>query len=178
MAEVLKAAGYATACIGKWHLGDQPEFLPTAQGFDTTSASPIPTTWARLRRLQEQSWPAAPQRKAPKAKRAKKPMANLTKPASKATPSRRCRSRRPQRRRTRQSRRTAHLHPPLHRTGGEVHPRKSEEALLPLPPAQRRPLPASTRTRITSANPASACKKTGCARWTGPSARCSTPCVS
>ncbi len=34
VAEVLKAAGYATGCIGKWHLGDQPEFLPTAQGFD------------------------------------------------------------------------------------------------------------------------------------------------
>jgi arylsulfatase A len=27
--------GYATACIGKWHLGDQPEFLPTRQGFDS-----------------------------------------------------------------------------------------------------------------------------------------------
>lgn len=34
MAEVLKDAGYATACIGKWHLGDQPAFLPTRQGFD------------------------------------------------------------------------------------------------------------------------------------------------
>lgn len=34
VAEVLKEAGYATACIGKWHLGDQPGFLPTDQGFD------------------------------------------------------------------------------------------------------------------------------------------------
>ncbi len=34
VAEVLKARGYATACIGKWHLGDQPGFLPTDQGFD------------------------------------------------------------------------------------------------------------------------------------------------
>ena len=34
VAEVLKEQGYATVCIGKWHLGDQPEFLPTAQGFD------------------------------------------------------------------------------------------------------------------------------------------------
>lgn len=34
VAELLKARGYATACIGKWHLGDQPEFLPTRQGFD------------------------------------------------------------------------------------------------------------------------------------------------
>lgn len=34
IAEVLKGAGYATMCIGKWHLGDQPGFLPTRQGFD------------------------------------------------------------------------------------------------------------------------------------------------
>lgn len=34
IAERLKERGYATACIGKWHLGDQPEFLPTRQGFD------------------------------------------------------------------------------------------------------------------------------------------------
>ncbi len=34
VAEVLKGAGYATACIGKWHLGDQLEFMPTRQGFD------------------------------------------------------------------------------------------------------------------------------------------------
>jgi len=35
IAEVLKGQGYATACIGKWHLGDQPSFLPTRQGFDS-----------------------------------------------------------------------------------------------------------------------------------------------
>jgi len=35
IAELLHDQGYATACIGKWHLGDQPEFLPTKQGFDT-----------------------------------------------------------------------------------------------------------------------------------------------
>lgn len=35
VAELLKARGYATAIVGKWHLGDQPEFLPLNQGFDT-----------------------------------------------------------------------------------------------------------------------------------------------
>ena len=34
IADHLKTLGYATMCIGKWHVGDQPEFLPTKQGFD------------------------------------------------------------------------------------------------------------------------------------------------
>lgn len=34
IAEIAKAAGYKTGIFGKWHLGDQPEFLPTKQGFD------------------------------------------------------------------------------------------------------------------------------------------------
>lgn len=34
IAEVLKSAGYATGCFGKWHLGDYGEYLPTNQGFD------------------------------------------------------------------------------------------------------------------------------------------------
>jgi arylsulfatase A-like enzyme len=34
VAERLKDLGYATQCVGKWHLGDQPEFLPIRQGFD------------------------------------------------------------------------------------------------------------------------------------------------
>ncbi len=34
IAEGLKQRGYATACVGKWHLGDAPEFMPMNQGFD------------------------------------------------------------------------------------------------------------------------------------------------
>jgi arylsulfatase A-like enzyme len=34
VAGLLKKQGYATMAIGKWHLGDQPEFLPTRRGFD------------------------------------------------------------------------------------------------------------------------------------------------
>lgn len=34
IARLLKGCGYATMCIGKWHLGDQPPFLPTRHGFD------------------------------------------------------------------------------------------------------------------------------------------------
>ncbi|TLX76406.1 sulfatase [Labilibacter sediminis] len=34
MAEMLKANGYYTALVGKWHLGHSPEQLPNGQGFD------------------------------------------------------------------------------------------------------------------------------------------------
>ena len=34
IAELLKGEGYATACVGKWHLGHLPEYLPTQHGFD------------------------------------------------------------------------------------------------------------------------------------------------
>ena len=35
LAESLKTKGYATAAIGKWHLGHLPQYLPTNNGFDT-----------------------------------------------------------------------------------------------------------------------------------------------
>jgi hypothetical protein len=34
IAEALKPLGYASICIGKWHLGHKPEFMPRKQGFD------------------------------------------------------------------------------------------------------------------------------------------------
>lgn len=34
IAEALKPVGYTSACIGKWHLGHLPQYLPTSQGFD------------------------------------------------------------------------------------------------------------------------------------------------
>jgi arylsulfatase A-like enzyme len=34
VADRLKALGYATAIVGKWHLGDQPHLYPTKRGFD------------------------------------------------------------------------------------------------------------------------------------------------
>jgi arylsulfatase A-like enzyme len=34
LANVLKARGYRTACVGKWHLGRPNEYMPTSRGFD------------------------------------------------------------------------------------------------------------------------------------------------
>ena len=61
VAEILKEQDYATMCIGKWHLGDQPQFLPTRQGFDNWLGVPysedmIATTGPRLGEM----WPPVP----------------------------------------------------------------------------------------------------------------------
>ena len=34
LADLLKARGYRTQCVGKWHLGVTPDYLPTKRGFD------------------------------------------------------------------------------------------------------------------------------------------------
>ena len=34
IAQILQRAGYRTKLVGKWHCGDQEEFLPTNHGFD------------------------------------------------------------------------------------------------------------------------------------------------
>jgi arylsulfatase A-like enzyme len=48
VAEHLKTRGYATACVGKWHLGDQLEFLPTRQGFDRYLGIPYSNDMQRV----------------------------------------------------------------------------------------------------------------------------------
>ena len=49
-------AGYATVCIGKWHLGDQPEFLPTRQGFDYYLGLPYSNDIGPARRHRRAIW--------------------------------------------------------------------------------------------------------------------------
>jgi arylsulfatase A len=58
IAEVLKPAGYSTGIFGKWHLGDQPEFLPTRQGFDTFFG--IPYSDDMTKDKQPEVWPELP----------------------------------------------------------------------------------------------------------------------
>lgn len=48
IAELLRALGYATACVGKWHLGHLPEYLPTKQGFDSYFGIPYSNDMDRV----------------------------------------------------------------------------------------------------------------------------------
>lgn len=48
LAEQLKAVGYKTAAIGKWHLGHKEQFLPTNHGFDTYFGIPYSNDMDRL----------------------------------------------------------------------------------------------------------------------------------
>jgi hypothetical protein len=43
--ELFKGADYATAIIGKWHLGAEPQSLPTAHGFDEFYGIPPDISW-------------------------------------------------------------------------------------------------------------------------------------
>jgi len=49
IADMLKNKGYATAMVGKWHVGDSPETLPTAQGFDSYFGIPYSNDMARMK---------------------------------------------------------------------------------------------------------------------------------
>tara|TARA_R110002095_G_scaffold195123_3_gene173614 strand:- start:2328 stop:3752 length:1425 start_codon:yes stop_codon:yes gene_type:complete len=48
LAEALKDTGYKTACVGKWHLGHLPQFLPTSNGFDSYYGIPYSNDMDRV----------------------------------------------------------------------------------------------------------------------------------
>jgi len=67
LAEALKARGYSTACIGKWHLGDLSMYSPNRHGFDfffgllySNDMTMMPPNFSRLRLYRNQTpieWP-------------------------------------------------------------------------------------------------------------------------
>jgi arylsulfatase A-like enzyme len=63
IADLLKEQGYATTAIGKWHVGDAPDFLPTRHGFDHYLGLPYsndmggPTDLAKAKRQRRPPLP-------------------------------------------------------------------------------------------------------------------------
>ncbi len=54
VSQLLKEKGYATACIGKWHLGHQTQFLPTQRGFDSYYGIPYSNDMRPVHVLQDE----------------------------------------------------------------------------------------------------------------------------
>ena len=57
IADQLKKSGYATKIVGKWHCGDQKEFLPTNYGFDSYYGIPYSNDMGRQLLPNDISWP-------------------------------------------------------------------------------------------------------------------------
>jgi arylsulfatase A-like enzyme len=51
LAEILKERGYATTCVGKWHLGHLPQYLPMKHGFDSFFGLPYVNDMDRVPNL-------------------------------------------------------------------------------------------------------------------------------
>ena len=54
ISQLLKEKGYATTCIGKWHLGHQTQFLPTQRGFDSYYGIPYSNDMRPVHVLQDE----------------------------------------------------------------------------------------------------------------------------
>jgi len=53
IASALKQKGYATACIGKWHLGHLPQYSPNAHGFDYYYGIPYSNDMDRVENVDQ-----------------------------------------------------------------------------------------------------------------------------
>jgi len=61
IARLLKNVGYNTMLVGKWHCGDQPEFLPTRHGFDHYYGLPYSNDMGRQAgRNEREGYPPLP----------------------------------------------------------------------------------------------------------------------
>jgi len=58
IARLLKDEGYATKIVGKWHCGDQKEFLPTRHGFDSYYGIPYSNDMGRQK--EDDTYPPLP----------------------------------------------------------------------------------------------------------------------
>ncbi len=60
LAEICKQKNYATACFGKWHLGDHRQFLPLQHGFDEYFGLPYSNDMWPHHPTSAKNWPDLP----------------------------------------------------------------------------------------------------------------------
>lgn len=60
LSSVFRASGYRTAMVGKWHCGDQPEFLPTRHGFEQYFGLPYSNDMGRQEGQSFMEYPPLP----------------------------------------------------------------------------------------------------------------------
>jgi arylsulfatase A-like enzyme/sucrose-6-phosphate hydrolase SacC (GH32 family) len=60
IARLAKSEGYATALVGKWHLGDQLPFFPTRQGFDSFFGLPYSNDLVKSKPSPGRPYPPLP----------------------------------------------------------------------------------------------------------------------
>ena len=155
VAELLKSAGYRTGMVGKWHLGQLPQFLPTHQGFDSWFGLPYSHDM-RMTVPRDKGYQTA-------AYYSPKPE-YWDVPLMRERPGHRAAGR------------PSHPDKEVHRRSGSVHRREQERAVLPLPRALAASHPAREVRRVRRAQRRRGCTATSSRSSTGAWARCSMRC--
>ena len=151
IAEALKPHGYATAHIGKWHLGIHAGGRPLDQGFDHSFGLPYSNDMDGRPGL-------APRR----VRFARSAARRLERAAAARWQGRRA------------TRRSDHAHAALHGGSGAVHPREEGRAVLPLFRAHFPPRADVRLARVQGQEPRRHLRRRGRGDSTGAWARCST----
>ena len=157
LAKIVKPKGYATTCIGKWHLGHREPFLPTKQGFDSYFGIPYSNDMTidpkHARFAKGLRVPRGDDRgEGPRRRRPQQGPADAWR-GDRGVPGR-----------------PGYANEALHGGGGQVHRRQPTQTVLPLPAAHDGAPAAGRLRRFSRQERMPACSATPSRKSTGRSA--------